>query len=102
MKDIYSLSNTELVKMLGRRFKTYRIKCHMTQKEVSEQSGISMPTIRSFENGRSASVSMLVVLALVRAVGQLDCFDSLLPEIPESPKAVFQGQSLPKRVRHGK
>ena len=102
MKDIYSLSNAELVKMLGRRFKTYRIKCHMTQKEVSEQSGISMPTIRSFENGRSVSVSMLVVLALVRAVGQLECFDSLLPEIPENPKFVFQGQSLPKRVRHGK
>lgn len=101
MKDIYALSNTELVKMLGRRFKTYRIKCRMTQKEVSEQSGISVPTIRSFENGRSASVSMLVVLALIRAIGQLECFDSLLPEIPESPKDVFQGQSLPKRVRHG-
>ena len=102
MKDIYAWSNTELVKSLGRRFKTYRIKCRMTQKEVAEQSGISVPTIRSFENGRSASVSLLVVVALLRAIGQLGCFDSLLPEIPESPKDVFNGQSLPKRVCHGK
>ena len=102
MNEIYALSNTELVRILGRRFKTYRIKCHLTQREVSEQSGISVPTIRSFENGRSASVSLLVLLALMRAIGQLECFDGLLPEIPESPKDVFNGQSLPKRVRHGK
>ncbi len=102
MNDIYALSNAELVKMLGRRFKTYRIRCRMTQSEMSEQTGVSVPTIRSFENGRSTNVSLQVLLALMRAVGQLEQIDDLLPEIPDNPKDVFKGLKRPKRVRHGK
>ena len=102
MNDIYALSNAELVKMLGRRFKTYRIRCRMTQSEMSEQTGVSVPSIRSFENGRSTNVSLQVLLALMRAVGQLEQIDDLLPEIPDNPKDVFKGLKQPKRVRHGK
>lgn len=102
MLDIYALSNAELVKMLGRRFKTYRIKCRMTQAEMSDQTGVSVPTIRSFENGRSANITFQVVLALMRGVGQLEQIDYLFPEITENPKDVFIGKQQPKRVRHGK
>lgn len=102
MDNIYALSNAELARMLGRRFKTYRIKCRMTQAEMSEQTGVSVPTIRAFENGRLANVSLQVLLALMRAVGQLEQIDGLFPEILESPKDVFEGKRQPKRVRHGK
>lgn len=102
MNDFYAFSNAELVKMLGRRFKTYRIKCRMTQNEMSAQTGVSVPTIRSFENGRLANVSLQVLLSLMRGVGQLEQVDSLFPEILENPKDVFLGKQQPKRVRHGK
>jgi transcriptional regulator with XRE-family HTH domain len=102
MNDFYALSNAELVKMLGKRFKTYRIKCRMTQSEMADQTGVSVPTIRSFENGRSANVSLQVVLALLRGVGQLEQIECLLPEITDNPKDVFLGKQQPKRVRHGK
>ena len=102
MNDYYSLSNADLVRMLGRRFKTYRIKCRMTQAEMSGQTGVSVPTIRSFENGRSTNISLQVLMSLMRAVGQLEQIDSLLPEIPVNPKDVFEGNHQPKRVRHGK
>ena len=102
MNDIYASSNTELVKMLGRRFKTYRIQSRMTQTEMSDQTGVSVPTIRSFENGRSLNLSLQVLLAFMRSVGQLEQIDCIFPEITVNPKDVFLGKQPPKRVRHGK
>ena len=51
MADYYECSIPELIKMLGARFKDYRLRCNMTQKEVSEQSGITITTIHKFDNG---------------------------------------------------
>lgn len=102
MKDIYALSNTELIRGLGLRFKTYRIQCRLTQGEVAEQTGVSVPTIRGFENGKTANVSLQVLLSLMRAIGQLEQIEQLLPELPENPKDVFFRKATPKRVRHGK
>ena len=51
MVDFYEYSTPELVRLLGNRFKEYRIRCNLTQKDVSEQSGIGLTTIHKFENG---------------------------------------------------
>ena len=51
MKDLYEYSTPELVRMYGERFKEYRMRCDLTQKEVSELSGVGLTTIHKFENG---------------------------------------------------
>lgn len=102
MNDIYAISNTDLIRGLGMRFKTYRIQCRLTQVEVAEQTGVSVPTIRGFENGKAANVSLQVLLSLMRAVGQLEQIEHLLPELPENPKDIYYKKTAPKRVRHGK
>ncbi len=51
MKDYSEYSVTELVRLLGSRFKDYGLRANMTQKEVAEMSGLSMMTIHRFENG---------------------------------------------------
>ena len=48
MVDFYEYSTPELVRLLGNRFKEYRIRCNLTQKDVSEQSGIGLTTIHKF------------------------------------------------------
>ncbi len=58
MIDYYEYSIPELVKLLGARFNDYRLRSNMTQKEVSEQSGITITTIHKFENGTSGNVSL--------------------------------------------
>lgn len=102
MNDIYASSNTEIIRQLGLRFKTYRIQCRLTQRELAEQTGISVPTIRGFENGKSSNVSLQVLLLLMRAVGRLEQIELILPELPQNPKDVFEKKAEPKRVRHGK
>ena len=51
MADLYEYSTPELVRLLGTRFKDYRMRCNLTQREVAEQSGIGLTTIHKFENG---------------------------------------------------
>ena len=102
-KDISRMYTPEIVAMLGRRFKDYRIGCDMTQNEVSEQSGVSIVTIRNFENGRMYNINLGTFIELLRAVGFMQGLDDVLPEIPISPyelKKIQQGKR--KRVRHAK
>lgn len=93
----------EIVTMLGRRFKDYRIGCDMTQKEVSQQSGISVVTIRKFENGNLYNITLGTFIELLRAIGFMQGLDDVLPELPVSPyelEKIQQGKR--KRVRHAK
>lgn len=47
MTDYYEYAIPQLVKLLGARFKDYRLRSNMTQKEVSEQSGLTTTTSTS-------------------------------------------------------
>lgn len=99
--DISQLYTIEIVATLGRRFKDYRIGCDMTQQEVSDKSGVSVVTIRKFENGHLSNINLGTFIELLRAIDFMQGLDDLLPEIPVSPyelEKIHQGKR--KRVRH--
>lgn len=97
------MSNPEIISELGRRFKEYRLSAILTQKEAAERAGVSLITLRQFENGRSYNINMGNFLALLRVVGCLEQVDGILPEMPVSAYAIEQlMQRRPKRIRHGK
>lgn len=101
--DIYGKSNSELIMSLGKRFKEYRLTVRRTQREVSESSGVSLFTIRAFENGKASNINMGNFLSLLRAIGMLDEFEKILPSIPLSPDVLTRIENKkPKRVRHDK
>ena len=82
MKDLYEYSTPELVRMLGERFKEYRMRCDLTQKEVSELSGVGLTTIHKFENGTAGNLSLLTFILLLKVIGQINYLYDLLPELP--------------------
>ena len=96
MIDYYEYSIPELVKLLGARFKDYRLRSNMTQKEVSEQSGITIT-----ENGSSGNVSLGTFLLLLKAIGQIDALDELMPDLPPSAYLVKEEKKV-QRIRHKK
>lgn len=97
------MSNPEIISELGRRFKEYRLSAMLTQKEAAERAGVSLITLRQFENGRSYNINMNNFLAMLRVVGCLEQVDELLPEMPVSAYAMDRlMQRRPKRIRHGK
>ena len=70
MTDDYTeYSTPELVRMLGARFKDYRLRADLTQKEVAETTGLSVLTIHRFENGTATNVSLGTFLLLLKAIG---------------------------------
>ena len=66
MADFYEYSTPELVRLLGERFKEYRMRCNLTQKEVDEQSGIGLTTIHKFENGTAGNLSLSTFILLLK------------------------------------
>ena len=99
--DIKAMPTVQIIQALGKRFREYRIAARMTQKEVAEQSGISMLTIRRFEQGYSYDIKLGNLIALLEAIDFADGISDILPEIPISPYAMArQDASKPKRVRH--
>ena len=97
------MTTPEIVSMLGRRFKDYRIGCDLTQKEVSQQSGISVITIRKFENGKLYNITLGTFIELLRVINFMEGLDDVLPEIPISPYELDKiRQGKRKRVRHAK
>lgn len=102
MADLYEYSTPELVRLLGSRFKEYRMRCNLTQKEVAEQSGIGLTTIHKFENGTARNLSLSTFLLLLKVVKQINSLDKLLPELPESPYLIRKEEKKAQRIRHTK
>ena len=98
-----AMANPEIIAELGRRFKEYRLTYRFTQKEAAEKAGVSLITLRQFENGKAYNINMGNFLALLRVVDCLEQMDDLLPEIPVSAYTMEQIMNKkPKRIRHGK
>jgi DNA-binding XRE family transcriptional regulator len=102
MRDIYQYSTPEIIQILGQRERTYRIRLGLTQKELAERAGISVPTLQAFENGINKDISFSTLLRILRGIGQLEGADTLLAEIPESPYTMRESGEQRQRVRHKK
>lgn len=101
-KDYSEYSVPELVRILGSRFKDCRLRANMTQKEVSEMSGLSLLTIHRFESGSAKNISLGTFLLLLKAVGSVNDLHELMPEQPESPYLYKDNHQKAQRVRHKK
>jgi transcriptional regulator with XRE-family HTH domain len=91
--EINEKSGSDIIRDLGKRYSDYRKRMGYTQKDVAAKSGISVFTISSFENGSSTGITLASFFKLLRAIDCLDEIENLLPELPESPRAIFKKQS---------
>ena len=100
--DYSEYSAPDLVRMLGLRFKDYRLRANMTQKEVADMAGLSVLTVHRFENGTVGNISLGSFLLLLKSVGCINDLDELMPEQPESPYLYKANNQKAQRVRHKK
>ncbi|MBQ9312425.1 MAG: helix-turn-helix domain-containing protein [Bacteroidales bacterium] len=102
MEDYSEYSAPELVRILGSRFKDYRLRANMTQKEVAEMAGLSVLTVYRFENGTVTNIALSTFLLLLKAVGSINDLNELMPEQPESLYLYKENQKKVQRIRHKK
>ena len=95
-----SLSTPDIIRNLGLRFRDYRMRLMMTRKEVSVAARVGMTTLYKFESGNMTDISFGTVIRLLRAIGMVENWDALLPELPESPYMYHDNDKKIQRVRH--
>ena len=95
-----SLPTPDIIRNLGLRFRDYRMRLMMTRKEVSVAARVGMTTLYKFESGNMTDISFGTVIRLLRAIGMVENWDALLPELPESPYMYYDNDKKIQRVRH--
>ncbi len=90
--ELYEKSGSQIIREIGQKFKNYRKTMGLTQKEVSKQSGLSVLTISTFENGSSTGITLASFIRLLRAIEFLEEIEKLLPELPPSPRQMYYKQ----------
>ena len=101
--DAQNQSPARIILFLGQRFKATRIALQITQQEVSAKTGISMSTIRRFENGLTFNLTLAHFIAMLQTIGFADNLEDTIPEMLPDPNQLFKMQNKQrKRASHGK
>ena len=83
--DFTQLSATAIIALTCRRLREYRLRQGRTQKQLAEMTGLRKVTISRIERGVTDDMSMRTFLLLLKVLGNIRDFETLLPELPESP-----------------
>ena len=94
------ITNQEIMLLLAKRIKEYRLAARMSQKEMAEKSGVSLATISHFEQGVNQNMTLNNFISLLRIIGMEQRINDLLPELPMPLMALKQlNKFIPQRVR---
>lgn len=97
------VTNHDIILMLSKRIKEYRLAARLSQKEMVEKSGVGLATISHFERGVSQNMTINNFISLLRVVGMENRLNDLLPELPMPPLALkIINKYIPKHVRRKK
>jgi transcriptional regulator with XRE-family HTH domain len=88
---------TRSLRALGEHLRTWRKLNGITQTLAAERAGISVATLRSIEQGESASTESL--LRLARVLGVMDELTAALDPMNTDRGRARAGDRLPERVR---
>jgi transcriptional regulator with XRE-family HTH domain len=72
--------------VLGSRLERYRLQANITQAELAAKAGISLGTLKRAEGGKG--LSLLNLVAVLRALDKVEALEGFLPEPPLDPLAV--------------
>lgn len=76
------MSNEMIAEEIGDRIENLRLKHNVGQAQLAEAAGISRETYRNLAKGRGTLVN---VIAVLRALGEMERLSSLVEDIPVSP-----------------
>lgn len=97
----YFVSMKDITEMIAKYIKTNRIRLKKTQKDLAEESGVSLMTLRRAENGEVLSLETLV--AILEVFGDLESLKSLFVINDKTPRSLLsQNDEHRERVRKRK
>ena len=100
MKITFYSSASEVLAEIGSRIKAARIAMSVTQKEMAELTNLSQRTISNLETGKDVSFS--TVIEVLRALGQLQNLELMIPEQGPRPSQLAALGKVRERARKAK
>jgi len=97
MNITWQTTNEQALQTLGERLKALRLAAGHTQRRLAELCGVSVPVVVRMESG-DGGVRIATWLDALRALGQLQNLEQLIPEVQPTPYD-FAEVSKPKRQR---
>ena len=87
-ENIYMLSDGEIRRRLGQKIRQLRLRQDFTQVSLAEQAQVSLTTLKKIEKGDISYFDSL--MRVLRILGELDVFSSLIKEDEMSPNEYFE------------
>lgn len=95
---MHKTNNIAYQKMIGERIKQYRVNAGLSQKELEDESGVSVRTISRLEQG--ASVQLESFIKILMALNLDENIEILIPDQTKRPSFYIQkGVKTKQRVR---
>lgn len=92
------LSCQEYQKLIGNRIKQYRVNAGVSQKDLENESGVSVRSISRLEQG--ASIQLENLIKILSALNLESNIDLLIPDQTKRPSFYLKNNDKPKqRVR---
>lgn len=85
--DPSTMTDLAILSEIGSRLESLRLSRNITQKEMSQNTGLSVDAIRAMEKGKGKLQSLI---ALLRELDALDTLDSFIPPMEPDPVSIAQ------------
>lgn len=89
------MSDQAILSEMGLRISRYRLNKNMTQEQLANEAGVSIPTIQRTEKG--SSIQLLKLLQILHALNLSDNVELFVPDIATSP---LQQLFMKGKTRH--
>ncbi len=87
-ENIYMLPDGEIRRRMGQKIRRLRLRQNFTQASLAEQAQVSLTTLKKIEKGDISYFDSL--MRVLRVLGELDVFSSLIKEDEMSPNEYFE------------
>jgi transcriptional regulator with XRE-family HTH domain len=91
INDLSVVSDSKVLETLAEGFRRERLSRNLTQQSLADMSGIGVATLRRFERGEG-NMSMLNMIALMRALDIVERLSALFPDSDIKPMANLREQ----------
>lgn len=91
------ISDGQIISRIADGCKKKRLLLGITQEVLAKKSNVSMNTVKKFERGEPPSLKTLI--SILRALGEIDRTQELIPDYKESPEDIFRREQLSRPVR---
>lgn len=99
MQITSQLTDDAVLAELGRRLANTRLSRNMSQADLAESAGVSVPTVQRLERGRGTEIRSLI--RIMRVIGLLESLEQAVPEPLPSPiqQLKLQGRNRRRAAR---